>query len=514
MPVALTAALVVAATIYILFGPTDAVDSAAPFAWQFIFNLGAFVLFVGSIVAIIPVVRHEADTSNPYVCGLVASAALIPTTIAEVTTVAAYVGVIHDATGTFRWVHHLALLIGALAGLVSWALWALYYRRLATPDRQNANIYGRLRESFTELDASASAPEVESLATDIDSKLALGQIRRQLAAIREELAGGEAPDRKPALRWVLGTGYVNLWERLHNVEETVISLAPRPQLIRMALYDVQRLRESRIPYAQQLLGVIHAALCRISPASAEYMAQLLATNPAGIPSLGAPAPPQPTPAPGGTDGSSDANGAGGIMEREAREALRQVRHMVNAFRDSRWEQLVRHRNRLVETVVFTRITSYILLGVAVLFDVPAQALLAAAVFYFVGALTGLFGRLQSLGGHEEEIEDYGLSSAALVQITPFSGLAAVGGVLITGLLVVSVDQQIGRAATNTSHVQLVQIFNLAENQFGLLVAAVFGLTPALLVSRLRDTVQQHKLDLKSTTTSEPSIPPAGAPTSH
>jgi hypothetical protein len=104
-----------------------------------------------------------------------------------------------------------------------------------------------------------------------------------------------------------------------------------------------------------------------------------------------------------------------------------------------------------------------------------------------------------------------------------SGLAAVGGVLITGMLsgIVDVnaitptpaiaselgskafeigpDGQIGRLGLS-----LRDIFNLRDYPFSLVLAAMFGLAPKMLLKRLHQASEQSKLDLKSTAASHPS----------
>jgi hypothetical protein len=189
--------------------------------------------------------------------------------------------------------------------------------------------------------------------------------------------------------------------------------------------------------------------------------------------------------------------------RNAREALRYVRHEINSFRTSNARELVRRRNHLLEAVVFTRITTYGLLGLAILLPTPQNNIAAAAVFYLVGALIGLFNRLRAVPTTSASIEDYGLASATLVQITPFSGLAAVGGVLIVGLL--------GPALNPGQHVPLGSlggIFNLSTDKLGIVVAAVFGLTPTLLISRLEQAAEQFRTNLRSTESHTPTEPAA------
>ena len=52
-------------------------------------------------------------------------------------------------------------------------------------------------------------------------------------------------------------------------------------------------------------------------------------------------------------------------------------------------------------------------------------------------------------------------------------------------------------ATATSVRPLEDIFDLRKNLIGLLVAAVFGLTPGLLFDRLQQQSEKYKADLKS-----------------
>jgi hypothetical protein len=43
-----------------------------------------------------------------------------------------------------------------------------------------------------------------------------------------------------------------------------------------------------------------------------------------------------------------------------------------------------------------------------------------------------------------------------------------------------------------------EIFSLTDNRFGLVVAAVFGLTPDLLINRLQGQADRFKTDLQNT----------------
>ena len=76
-----------------------------------------------------------------------------------------------------------------------------------------------------------------------------------------------------------------------------------------------------------------------------------------------------------------------------------------------------------------------------------------------------------------------------------SGIAAVGGVLIVSLLYDAVDFG---AAVDTDR-SLGDIFDVEKFALGLVIAAVFGLVPDLLVDRLQSKADEYRAGLSSTT---------------
>ena len=190
-----------------------------------------------------------------------------------------------------------------------------------------------------------------------------------------------------------------------------------------------------------------------------------------------------------------------LRQQQGRARLRQIRHTVNMFRDDRWDGLVRARNQLVRTTTFTGITACGLLGLAVTMRVPPPAVVGAATFYLVGGVIGLVNQLRKDAETGSAVEDYGLSTARLVYTPLFSGVAAVGGVLLTALLAVNVVQTgAANAAQPTidQAAQLLRIFDLGQSPFGLIIAAIFGLTPNQLISRLKQQTDQVKEEIRST----------------
>lgn len=522
-PAIVVVVAVLCVTAFVLWGYPHALDSGHPSSWQLIFNLGALVLFLSLIVAVIPVARHDIDSDNAFVAGLVATAALIPTTVTEIATVAAYISVYPPkpplAAPWFIWVHNLALLIGTLAGLLAWVVWAAYYSRLVTPNSQNASVFAQLSQRVTELRAAYEAHHPAP--SDPEAIRAHETIRGHLKYLESELGLPGNRCGKCGLRWVLATGYISLWQHLHSAEQALIYLEPPEAVVRDALHDVQRLQSSVIPGASDMVAVLRHAATLLVPESNWYFGHMsvLHTVPAsgatgsasaeatvaqsvGEMDLTAPAPlavatkqVQHDTATAAENGSNGRGPNESRERRQARYAICEVRHGIDEFRDSRWDALVRRRNHLLEAAVFTRITAYGLLGLVILSHALITTIVAVTVFYLVGALIGLFKRLQSASASSLSIEDYGLSTALLVETAPFSGLAAIGGVLVTGLL--------GGALNHTASTvtDLGSIFNLNVNQFGIVVAAIFGLTPSLLTANLQRATDQYKTDLKSTASS-------------
>jgi hypothetical protein len=279
----------------------------------------------------------------------------------------------------------------------------------------------------------------------------------------------------------------------------------------------------------------------------------------------------------------------------ARAVLRTVRRAINEFRDDRWGGMVVARNRLFGTMMFTGLTAYALLAIAIISGAPKAAIAAASAFYLVGATIGLLSRLRGESQSDSGVEDYGLSTARLITLPLFSGLAGIGGVVLmamlpgtsavlaptppssisatgfvdtaysqtsqatggtppssasaaavpTGMTLSATGELTGKstAAGTTNFTALVsdnaeptikkplrltvenspanptggggtphnvppspsasrispldEIFDLRKNVIGLLLAAVFGLTPGLLFDRLQQQAERYKSDLKS-----------------
>jgi len=174
--------------------------------------------------------------------------------------------------------------------------------------------------------------------------------------------------------------------------------------------------------------------------------------------------------------------------------LSEVRHEINYFRDSVWEGIINARNRLADTSAVLGFAAYSLLALAIFMNVHYSTIVWTVVYFLVGALAGLFARSQSEWTTDTAVDDFGLSTTRLLHVHWLSGLAAVGGVLVTSLA----DALVSTTAQGNS--ELSEIFG--SQPFLLIVAAVFGLTPDLLIRRLTQQADKYKEDLQSTQSSQ------------
>ena len=335
-----------------------------------------------------------------------------------------------------------ACLWGTLIGLgFCLAVGGLLGRRFGCSDRASLRTYGELRVHFDQLNERVTA------GCNGRADTACAVAATQIAAARRALVG-----REVGLCWLAMTGYVDLWQRLHRVEEALIAVEPASAVLGEADADELRLTGSRIPQGTALLGLLRKARAVLVGEVAESP------------------PPRD--------------------EAEARAMLVEVRKAINDYRDARRAGLVEARNRVLITVVFTGLTGYALLLIAILNGATANQVTAAASFYLVGGLAGLARRLQSAPAvHAAGQDDFGLANALLLHTPLFSGVAAIGGVVLT------------KIAADGTAASLSEVFDLGRNPLSLVTAAVFGLTPALLITQLEKRAADSRHELAQTNSS-------------
>jgi len=453
---------------------------------------------------------------------LMGSAAMI-LAISSATTVVVYLlpGIRGKGDVDNSWARLVAPAAGIAAAAAVAAGVAISGRSRSTADRAIPSLFGELGRQWETLNTEVTAL-CESAPKDgqdrppqsPDTQVACATARAQRDFIGRELGRlpplSEDTGPGPDIRWVTGTGYIELWTRLHDADEALFVVSSDDAVVGEGLHDEMRIKDSNIRNEDDFLTKLRRAVLVMG--GGQYLT---------------PTPPLPQ------LNEVDTTEQG---KRLARATLRDVRSVVNQYRDGRREALVRGRNHLAAVGMLTGLTAYALLALAVLVQAPAKGIMAAAAFYLVGAVVGLFDQLRlSSRGRTPTEEDYGLERARLVYAPILSGLAAVGGVAITALLYATVSGSLivyqppptppaqASATPTTASAQVTnsqaqsganvltlpsptlnEVFDLDSNQFGLVLAAVFGLTPGLLVSRLQGQADRIKADLQSTSAPETS----------
>jgi hypothetical protein len=315
-------------------------------------------------------------------------------------------------------------------------------------------------------------------------RMALDEANKQLDEVKRALLRPASRSRTNGLEWVSAMGYVSLWRRVDRAEECLIELEPNEALLADALHDRLRLSGAGIK-GDQLEAALTAAVNVIDKHGFEmYFAPTMQSQKVDAttnqPSDKASAPPnEDVPA----DAPPDAD-----AERLARAVVREVRHALNTFIQDSMEGIVRARNRLWRAILLTATTTFLLVGLAVLNDVPKQLLTGASVFFLVAAVVGLFNRLRLQAQSDLAVEDFNLFEARLVHTPLISGLAGVAGVILVAVV---------PAASTQNLPDLTKIFDISTNPFGLLVAAAFGLAPGRIIGPLEDQTERLKGQLKA-----------------
>lgn len=489
-----------------------------------------FVLSVLGLVGLGALITTSMDyglwgsSASAYTAALVWTAIAV-NGIAAIITVTSYIAQYQTPYPWNQRLNDLAVLIGALSALTVWPLLALICSRSAAADRANTRAYAGILSRLFELNAELNslARRVNEFENDPLKFIAYKEacahrdfIARQLGQALVPIGGGpeyslepleEGPDK--GLRWVLATGYIDLWNRVHRAEEALILLEPMEMVIGEALYDEFRIGESGMKSERDLVSRLQNVRRFLSACngfdSVPPVQNLLSTAQPGAQLAG----PNPAPMPAG--GLTTAQHA--QAEREARDVVRHVRRVLNEFRDDSREGLVVSRNRLIRTGTLCGMTAYVLMALAIVMGAPVKAIVAASAFFLVGAIVNLFNQLRLEALSDKGVDDYGLSTARMVHRPLFSGLAAIGGVVIVAFLTNVIILQIPSAQESLPSLQSQQtasrpdilslIFDLQEFPFALILAAVFGLTPELLVQSLEKQTEQLKRNLQLTTAGGP-----------
>jgi hypothetical protein len=388
-----------------------------------------------------------------------------------------------------------------ITGII-WVLAAFCVSFFTTAKTANARSYGLLTSRLCQIKANLDIEDVEAAEALEPSKTA--GIHRNLTALNDARICyndiHKLLNQSPAgMLWTSGTGYVNAWSLLHHAEEALIESQSIDEIIRGAIHDKLAIQGSTLSRKDELLDKLLQAVVTLQPKADIYFKEH-------------------QPDKGDTELNRltealkhkmiqeliDKNGLNGVQNPEdpseakalARVALREVRSTLNDFRDKSWEGILRARNRLLESIAVTAVMTHVLLAMAILTSDTTGAIAAAAAFYLVGAVTGLFGRFYRESVTGTAVDDFGFSTARLVATPLLSGLAGVGGVMLTVMLA-SLGDTVGKAGNIT----MDNIFHMDPRLF--FAAAIFGLAPNLLIKGLQEEASKYETDIQSSKAAEP-----------
>ena len=420
-----------------------------------------------------------------YLATLWATAPFIPAVAASATFVSYLT--LPSAPGGLS--HGLAsLCVGGGAAAAIWIVSGAPLRTLSCVATAQTYSYLWLCQRTTRL---GPLLEAVSPAKTPDEVATLKEAASYVTRLQTELGiGADSHGPASGLRYVSATGYLDLWRLVYRAEEILLELDDS-LAIDGALYDALRLDDSKIPNHDSLRAKVKFALGVLNPAAAGYLETPASQD--GIAAEKAQLDAQQV--------ARSANPAATADESRsaAHTMVRVGRQAINEYRDGQWAGIVRARNRLLRTSLFTGFAALLMLAMAVIGGVSVQQLVGAAAFYLVGALVGLVARLRAEAQSNSATDDYGLFEARLIQTPLLSGLAAVAGVFL-----VAVGTPIltpGNTAAPLTN--LHDVFDLSKNMIGLLSAAVFGLTPELLLKELQAYGDNRLKELDSSQTTPP-----------
>jgi hypothetical protein len=292
-------------------------------------------------------------------------------------------------------------------------------------------------------------------------------------------------EHRAGLRWVTGMGYINAWGLVHRSEEALVKVEPAEIVFRGAVHDRLAMQDSKIGKRDELLNKLTTAAMDLYPEGAIYFiddSQLLRKIAEVVNKIHAAQPPVDI---------DDLKSNSRERQNAARMMLGEIRRTLNEYRDNLWESILRERNRLMNTIAVTGLVTHILLCITIvmmgIIHAEKTLLMAATAYYVVGAIAGLFLRFWNEINSDNAMEDFGLSMARLLAIPLLSGLAGIGGVLIS-LLLSDILTSSGQAIT------FADMFRFDPNYF--LTAAAFGLAPDLLIRGLQQKVAKYSSELR------------------
>jgi MFS family permease len=445
-----------------------------------------------------------------YGASLVASFAIVPIVAAVFTVVLFIVMSTVPGWQSVAW--------GCLLAGIIWLVLSIPLAALTSAKAVNPHNYGLIENRLSRLESRLYILQTTTPEDQLKpyQRVALEEAYDNLSKLHDLMYSSTA-----RLPWVLAMGYINAWNWLHRTEEALIEIEPVEMIVSGAYHDYMAIYNSKMDNSKDLLCNLRAAAKALDPAIASVFAvgnpalvetEALGEIDEGVNKIGQDIHRIATKL--GVHLSDDDDQSAKTdkktpstpdKEANARVTLREIRRALNEFRDNQRLGIVHTRNQLMATIFVTGFVTYALLCTAVLPVIPTNsgpqpgraAILAAVVFFIVGAIAGLFGTIYRQSRANTGGDDYGLSLVRLISTPLISGLAGIGGAFLYSIFL----PQFASSPSNS----LISIFTL--NRLDLLIAAaIFGYAPNLLMRGLQSnkyvTALQSSETSKATNTSD------------
>lgn len=406
------------------------------------------------------------------------------------------------------------ILYGMLFTYITWWLLTLFLIPITAARNVNARSFGLLYARVRQLETRLFVINDQHHANPQQPLEEYQEVALQEAHDKFDDLNSDLNDSTVRYPWVMGFGYVNTWSKLHRAEEALVEVEPVEMVLRGAMHDYMAITGSRLSNRDELLAKVRYAVKKLDPGMANLFKPLTAPGTPGenenpdmlqlqqdvlkiahhlkvnlsveVDDDRVPGKKMKTP----QDLTEQAR---------ARLTLREVRRALNNYRDHLFEGLIRARNNLLGTMFVAGFVTHLLLCVVILAmavgrapSIDDRATIAAATgYYIVGAIAGLFGRINQAAIANTAVDDYGFSFAQMISTPLLSGLAGIGGVLLSSALT-SINTVHGLSA-------LQSIFTQTQPDT-FIIAAFFGLTPNLLVRGLQNRAAGYISGLRSSKT--------------
>jgi len=264
------------------------------------------------------VIEENAPDTRTYVGGLLMFLPVVPI-VATIISIAAYVGSNLKASGTSPgW---LDALVGTISTLLLWFLLAFFCRRFTMVRRANEKSYYSLLNHLSTLDYY-----IDALLSDDTKKATLDMLHnarikkpgtkfRWLPFVRSSEAlpnqpptpgPSGVPQNQPPSKdisaldpkqevlyyrnalylalmqrsasWVVGNGYIELWDLMDSAEEALITFVPPAKVISDAVYDEMRVNNSKIENSEEWTNKLGSAVKKLDTDAVCYLKPSVGTQ--------------------------------------------------------------------------------------------------------------------------------------------------------------------------------------------------------------------------------------------